>query len=46
MIAASWDRSQGGLVELGKWQEKIQIDGIASWGNTRERGEVPVWLCG
>ena len=34
MIAAARDRSKGGLVKLGKWQDKIQIDGLA--------GEVPV----
>jgi hypothetical protein len=38
MIAAARDRSKGGLVNLGRWQDKIQIDGIA--------GKVPVWLCG
>ena len=26
------------MVKLGRWQDKIQIDGIA--------GKVPVWLCG
>ena len=38
MIAAARDRSKGGLVKLGKWQDKIQVSGLA--------GKVPVWLCG
>ena len=38
MIAAAQDRSKGGLVQLGRWQDRIQIDGLA--------GKVPVWLCG
>jgi hypothetical protein len=38
MIAAARDRSKGGLVKLAKWQDKIQISGLA--------GKVPVWLCG
>ena len=38
MIAAARDRSKGGLVKLAKWQDKIQISGLAD--------KVPVWLCG